>query len=529
MRKFVFICITLVIGSSCNLNQVEVDNLKVQNYRGLVALPIGELNYSLQELLEEEIDSTNLQIGPDSVFVLVYRDSTSFNDNSQLLDIQDITNTGVVTVPVQAPVPVATPVPINQDFTFNYQPENDEEIDSIVYENGELSFQLSSSFESSIDFDVTINNTVNLGNGNPVVFRGTVSPNDVSRQTQSLANHATNLNRVGNLNTFEVSFTGTINLQAGQGISATDILSFTLIYRDQVFRYVFGFFGQDNVEVGNQLVDVSFFENLGEGLIFENPEIRMTFMNSYGLPIGLLFNTIFSVSGDTGDSTFLSGQIVQSPQLIASPTVNQIGQVLDTTLSITSNNSNIRDLFSVSPRQLGFQVRALTNPFGTSTRNFVSNNSRLDTDIEVRLPLSVRLEDLTRSLDFEIDQGLDLSDVDSVTLRIVTENQLPLNARMTLQILDADSVVLHEVPEELVVATPFLNRNGVVVTGEVNIASILLNPAGIQAFQDGSILRFSLLLNTPETLTSQEIFVDFLAQYAIEVKLSIIARLDAPL
>ena len=48
----------------------------------------------------------------------------------------------------------------------------------------------------------------------------------------------------------------------------------------------------------------------------------------------------------------------------------------------------------------------------------------------------------------------------------------------------------------------------------------------LNAFQDSSILTLVLTLNTPETLNSQEIFVDILAQYRLEMKVSLVVKLN---
>lgn len=528
MKKFVLILAVVLTGSQCDFNKIEVDNLSLERYNGLVGLPIGELDYTLRELLEEVIDSSQaLTVGEDSIFTLIYVDSAFFDTGEDLLNIGDISNSGLVTLAATPAVLQATEVPINQTFTFNYQPENDEPLDSVVYQDGQVVLDLTSSLPSNVSYSFSITNTVDLSNGQPVAFSGQLGANSSVQQEQSLVNHATTLSPNGNLNTFEVNFSGTVFLSAGQSISLGDNLSFTLTYQNQTFEVVFGFFGQDNIEIGNQIVDISFFDDLGSGITFENPQINLTFTNSFGLPIGMSFGSIFSVASGN-DSTFLDGSVVGAPQLIGSPTTSQVGQSVDSTLSINSGNSNLRDLLSTSPNQLGFNLTALTNPFSTDATNFLTNNSEISTAIELRLPLSVQFENLTRSLEYTYEE-VNLADADSISIRFVTENQLPFRAELTLQILDADSVLLHEVPDNLVLASPFQNRNGVVSEGEVNIANVPLSPEGIEAFQNGSIFSLILTLNTPETLTSQEIFVDLLAQYTLEVKVSLVVKLDVDL
>lgn len=518
----------IVLLAGCNFDEVTVDNLSVERYSGLIGVPVGEAIYTFEELLLGEFDSTDLEVGEDSIYVFVYTDSISFNNTTDFIEIDNISNTAIISGTSQAAVTTATQVPLNSTFTFNYQPGDNEELDSIVYENGEILLQMNSSFGSPISYNLRIVNTVNLSTNESLAFSGDIAANSNLEESRSLTNHSTSFSRDGDLNTFVVQFDGTVFLEAGQRISSTDVLSFTLTFRDQEFQIIFGFFGQDNIQVGNQSVDLSFFEDLGAGITFQRPEISMVFSNSYGMPIGLLFNSIFGVSGSS-DSIFLTGSVTESPQRIASPTEEQIGQTLDSTILINQNNSNLRDVLSQSPRELGFDLRALINPDGnTGDRNFVQNSNSLGAAISMRLPLSVRIEDVTRSLEFEFGD-LDLSDADSINMRLVTENQMPVDATMSIGILDADSVILYEVPESLVIAPPFINRTGEVVQGEVNIANIPLDSAGVAAFGEGQFLSFTLNINTPETLNSQEIFVDFLAQYTLEIKVSLVVKTDLDL
>jgi len=273
---------------------------------------------------------------------------------------------------------------------------------------------------------------------------------------------------------------------------------------------------------------LSFFEELGAGITFQRPEISLQFSNSYGIPIGLLFNSIYGLPASSSDTTFISGTVTQSPQLIASPSINQVGQTLDSTLIIDESNSNLQELLASSPAEIGFDLRALINPNSTEERNFVQNTSRLDAEIEMRLPLSLRVEDLTRSIEFDYGE-LVLDEIDSLSMRIVTENQIPFDGTLSVEIWDEDSTVLNQIPERLLIAAPFLSRNGEVVQGEVNITNIPFGPESIAALEEGQYLSFLLTLNTPQTLNSQEIFVDFLAQYTFELKVSFVVKTNVDL
>lgn len=531
MKKFVFIAFFALVGASCNINQLETDNLAIEDYQGTIGIPVGEFNETFRRIFEDLIDSSqNLQIGEDSIFVLVFVDSITYNNVDDLVVIDDISNGTIVELAETPASSVATQIPIDETFTFSYQPQNGEPTDSVVYESGTLSLRINSSLDSPLDFQFDVFNTVDAS-GNNVAFSGNVGANSNFDGSQDLANHSTFLTLQGDQNTFQVRFTGTINLQPGDAISSTDILSFNLNYRDQTIQEVYGFFGNDNLQIGNQSINVSFFEEFGSGVVFQNPEMIMRFENSFGVPIGLNLGGIAGIdnSGATPDTTFLSGSVTESSQIIASPDRTQVGQTISDSFSVNALNSNLAEVLAESPDQLNFNISATTNPGSNFADNFVTNQSSLESQIEMRLPLSVQFNNVRREVDFSLTTNLNLDDVDSAAIRFVTNNQLPLNALLGIQFKAADSSVLATVDSTLVLASPFINRNNRVVEGENNVANLPLNKEQLTAFQDSEILTVILTLNTPETLNSQEIFVDLLAQYILEMKVSLVLKLNVNL
>jgi hypothetical protein len=46
-----------VFALSCNINDLDFEDIETPNYKGEVAVPIGEATYTMKELLEEVQDS----------------------------------------------------------------------------------------------------------------------------------------------------------------------------------------------------------------------------------------------------------------------------------------------------------------------------------------------------------------------------------------------------------------------------------------------------------------------------------------
>ena len=93
MKKGNFLLyIFILIGLACDVNQVEFDNLKEPTISGLVAIPIGEISYTVRDLFDELKDtSLVLEEDPETTFLsLVYTDTFSYSSSNDLIDIGDI-------------------------------------------------------------------------------------------------------------------------------------------------------------------------------------------------------------------------------------------------------------------------------------------------------------------------------------------------------------------------------------------------------------------------------------------------------
>ena len=59
MKKVVYVFFGwMLIQSGCDVNQLEFDNINTPRVESLIALPIGEFNYGLDELVGELQDSS---------------------------------------------------------------------------------------------------------------------------------------------------------------------------------------------------------------------------------------------------------------------------------------------------------------------------------------------------------------------------------------------------------------------------------------------------------------------------------------
>lgn len=515
---------------ACNLDELDFDNLQTPTLRSRVAIPIGEVSYTLRELLEEVDDqAVLLEEDSNSMLKLTYYDTARFESGEEIIRIENVSNSANVTVPLLTAGSERREELVDTVFLFEYKAEKNEAIDSVFYKEGEMELIVTSNLASDIHYDIDIANTQKVINNEPIRFSGDVAGYAVSSGSRDLSGYKTKLLFREGKNTFQVSTRITVFLDAGETTNPDEFVNVTLTYRDQTFRLIYGKFGQDTVSIGHEILNIQFFEDLGEsGFKFGNPEFIFDFHNGFGVPMGIVFSNIYGVDNtSTGlDTTYLEGPATSTPQVIAGS--DGLGMEATSEVLLNAQNSTLRDLLSKSPRTIGLALTAITNPEDAYQSNFILDTSRITSYIEVSLPMELSLRNVEEKVDFSLGGGLKFDEADTASIRIVSENELPFSVRLKMDIVDENDSVLYTIPQTLVMESPFINSDGIVTQSRQLIADVPLSKAGIEALGIGDKLKLTFILNSPAG-GSRDVYVKVLADYMLNVSVSALGRLNLKL
>lgn len=523
---FLFLAVTVI---ACNVNELEFDNIQTPNYRPDVAAPIGEVTYTVSELIDELEDSTvAVEQSNSNLISVVYRDTSRFANNNDFVLVSDVTNASNIMPGITLPAsPIDTAVSISQSFEFEFQPEDQEKVDSVFYSSGTIELVVNSSFTSDVLFELKITDFTNVSTGDTLTFNGTINASGSINLTQDLTGWMTRFNRIGDINIFTANFTGTIDVKTGQSVDASQALTFQLLITSPMFSSVFGDFGNQVVSIQDQTIDLEFFRDINEfGLAFNQPEVNIRIENSFGIPMGLSFQGLTS-SNDNGTTVSLMGSINDTLQRVRAPEV--VGQSLGTTITINNDNSNLRDLLNISPTRITVPVSAKPNFEANGTdpiSNFLTDSSFVETIVEVNMPLDVRLSGFTRTFDFSIDD-IDFDDADTITLRVQTINDLPFNGSIELHMIDADSMVIYQVPQTILLQSPDVGADGRTVGSLHNTSDIVLDSDGINAFVTATTL--GVILRVDSFDASNGSFIEIYSDYKLVIKIAALADLNVEL
>jgi hypothetical protein len=521
VKKLVWIGF-LVCLLACNTGDFSFDNLKLEEVRTDLAVPFGTSEYTMRELLEDFSES-ELELIEDpqtAEMVLIYRDSSTYIFDTEILEITNVVNTNELNIPNYPDDGTTRPVSESIPFTQVYEPVDGETLDSIFHDtSASLRATISSTANVGLEYELELTNTINLGNGQPVTFTGLVDDSAPEVQNQNLTNHRTTFTEVGEENILNFNLTLTGSLAPGEEL-VNEVITVTVEYLDQEYIIVFGKFGQDTVSVSNEILEIDLCDDVGSGdFEFRDPVLTFDFRNSFGMPFGLGLGGLYGEEPD-GSRTFLSGDVVDNPPIIASSSVIPpvTGDPIQTIITVDRSNSNLRQVLATSPNFIGFDLQGFTNPLDDTILNFVTDTSTVRGFLTLELPMEVRFSNVTKELEYDISGTNNFDEADSLAIRVVTVNELPFGADMDMFIMNGNDT-LYQALNNRAIDQPFLNQDRTVREPKINVDDIPLGPDGVAAINTGDRILVVLHMNTPESVTSEDIFVKLLANARLTVTL----------
>lgn len=503
----------------CNISDMDFSNLKVEEIEADVTIPFGSAAYTMRELIEDVSDA-NLELEEDpNTFELrmIYREYAEYLFTPDIIDIPDNSSPSQILLPnTNGPATVNQTIPF---FQF-YEAADDEVLDSVYHApTSSIVVNITSTSAYDITYEMRILGTTDRNTDVPVTFNGVVNSGSPTNHNQNLTGYKTVFEEIAGQNRFDLEMDISANLGAGEDLNG-DELTVSVTYQDQDFIVIFGKLGQDTVDISGGNFDISFFEDFGdEGLEFGGATITFNARNSFGIPIGLGLGRVYGEQAD-GTQTFLTGAVVTNPPVIASASTDHpvTGEPVQSTIVVNRQNSSLMQMLATAPTTIGLDLQGFMNPYSTTALNFATDTSSIRADIEVNLPLEVRMTNVTRSLDFDIGSGFDFDQADSVALRVVTTNSFPFRANMGLYIMSGTDT-LHQVLDNEALGQPFLNIDRSVREPKVTVDDVPLSRAGLDALATADRIMVVIVMNTPQSQTAEDIFVKLLANAELEVTL----------
>ena len=191
-----------------------------------------------------------------------------------------------------------------------------------------------------------------------------------------------------------------------------------------------------------------------------------------------------------------------------------------------NTNSQLSDLIAMSPSQIIYSGSVVSNPSGNmGILNSISSESMVSIGFEMDLPLYLRMEDVKRMDTLALNFGEDIENdfIDSISLKIHTENEFPFD--VDLMILFTDSIsgfILDSLDVELIDAAE-TDVNGRTISANIYDSNVSLSSSQIDALINSNRLLLDITMNSFENETSA---VRLYTDYQFNISLGAILELN---
>lgn len=520
---------------SCTDDYFEFDKIKSDNWRPELAFPLVNSTLTLEDIIIKNDSNETIQEDPNTGILEIIYEGRVFSANGALA-------VNIPTQSIQEGFELPASIPSNNsggtltqtfktDFEFDNQ-GSDLEIDSLFLKQGVLAMQIENDFEHNVEVEITFP-TFRNASGNPLtlLYNLPAAPNSSSfsmrSSSQSLTNYTLNMTEDRNgspdINTFPAEVKVTFNLTPNVGSNSNDQIRINGNINNLDFKNFWGYIGKTNLNLDEDTIKINLFRNFRNGTFFlSNPLLDINVTNSFGTPIEFNFQRLFARNVDKNPNR-IGINIPTNPISLNYPTT--FGSEV-TSSQLDNANSNIDSVVSFLVKEIIYKSEAELNPNGkTTTRNFLTDTSKIGLDVYLRLPFEGRASGfrLIDTLDFNFENS---ENIEEGLVRVKMENGFPIDAEVQVIFLDENFLPIDSLyadgQEELVVSS-ITDINGKTIQNSKKITDVTISRERLEKLSDGKFAIVRAVLQSEDAL--QQNNVKFFDNYRLSINLGIKAKI----
>lgn len=496
-----FLLISIFLIQGCVKDLRDIDNVEVENWQPEVAVALVNTNVSIQDFLDDFDSQGYLDVDAENFMTLVYESNVFSVSGEEIIDIPNF----------------AIPV-LDTSMVFPYSSPNPSiDIDFFTIKNGLLDYAFQSPYDEDMDVIIEVKNlTKNGGSLNHFVVANYTGTNPVNVSgTIDLTDYIMDFSN----DEVEVRYIATN--AAGE---RKYLQNMVLQFHEFEYSLIQGYFGQYEFDLPGDTILINLFETAIDGsLNIEDPKINLKISNSFGVPIGMIAESLTAETMSEG--TMDVHTVLDDGIDFNYPSLMEIGQSKITNVGANKDNSNLSEIISSNPRKLSYELGALANPDNdASITGFILDTSRFAVDVEVELPVWLSASNFTVEEVSEFDASF-FDDIESAEFKLITENGLPIEAGVQVYFMDENNVVLDSLFNSgnmTLIPAAEVNGEGEVTakSSSENIAEFSIDR--IAKIQNATQISIKGIVSTAEMGT---VTVKFYTNYGMSFKLGAIAKL----
>ncbi|MEM9829528.1 MAG: hypothetical protein AAF944_02765 [Bacteroidota bacterium] len=430
-----------MLGMSGCLPDEDFSDVEVKAPSSQVSLPLFNTTLTIEDMLQADEETGTLQKNADDSYSLFYQSSIQSEAVREFFPkIPNQQFSDSYSLGLDAPgfsLTETPPATFEGSIPFDL---NNLTIYNIESNRGNLKVTMRSDYQHDLEIEASFPNIIDP-EGEALTLNFILrywNSSGMSEQVVDLSNYEINLKDGEVGYRLQVSIVG-----SGQPISSSDELTFGFALNGLEFDYLSGNFTDIRVPVGADTLDIPALSGVVNGTIATNPDMSLSFSNSYGVPISADFSRLFirRVDGtvvrlqDADGYDFFSGGF-------SFPYLEQRAPEPATGIyDVNDESSNIDDAFANIPTAVAFGFGFGLNSSPTDT-SFISSESQIGVDLNLELPLDAGF-DITLEDSIEVSFS-ELEDVEELKLLLKTENDFPIDADLQVFFLDTEGNIIED-------------------------------------------------------------------------------------
>ena len=406
---------------------------------------------------------------------------------------------------------------VSYNTTVDFNLENGEQIHNLILKTGKIVCELQSTLNTNVTLNLSFPTATidgQLFETERTIFAGiepTLEEIDLAGLNIDLTTDPTQ-----SYNKIPIQISATLNTQS-ELVSLTnqDNANISLIFSDLSIDYADGFFGNYEIDLGGDIVDVdlSIFEDFDSGLILDDPKFIIRVFNTVGIAANIQAGlNAFSPNGNS--AVFNFNENIEQPEFYGD-SVSQLW-IYD------KYNSTIDDIIALPPEQIEYFGTAAIDG-NDSNLNYISSDTKLSLGVEVDFPMSLNVANISLK-DTIILNELDVNyqKVKNLTLFMNIDNGFPLDTKLDLLLRDSISNTNLDTLEVANFSSGIIDDDGYLIESVATQNTLYLNDIEVQNFLNSNQLVLDVTLNTEEN-QSIKLYSDyqFLVNMGLQIKINI--------
>lgn len=409
---------------------------------------------------------------------------------------------------------------------FGFETKGENRLDSVYFKGGELLTEMESTFQHA-GFLTISSPYIRDALGNPYSYTMVISDasgNYTWSESVDLDGYFLEADQQGDSSVFRMDYDFAV-INSGNPINPGDFCEVNSSFLDMRFYELYGYVDPDEVVTESGVLDIPIYADFPElsNLKVADPRINVFTESSLGIPFELTLDSVIATAEDGPTETLVIYE--GHPFIIPAPTLDRIGETAYGEFYINNQTSNFQDLLNIAPHTLSY--RATGNTGSQSQSHFLLDTSRFLTEVEFLLPLDLSITEFTLSDTLEFspwEEGIDTSLIKHVVINLSTINELPLELRLQVYLLDPSSTVL----DSLFSGDPvFISSSEVDSEGKLRLASENRHSVDFPTEKLGVLEETEYLWIEARMVTAESgvPFVKFYSDYTLDFEISFYAEL----